>query len=396
MANGDSEPGNGAITGAWSSGQRGEPGTDAPAGGFVQLLTPDGEHVDSVTTADGVTYSVDFTDDEYRELYKDLVTVRRLDAEATALQRQGELGIWASLLGQEAAQVGSGRALRPQDMAFPTYREHGVLYTRGIDPIMPFGLFRGVDQGGWDPNKFKFNTYTIVIGAQTLHATGYAMGITMDGKTGNADGEAVIAYFGDGATSQGDVNEAFVWSGVFHAPIVFFCQNNQYAISEPLERQTRIPLYRRALGYGFPGVRIDGNDVLATFAVTRAALDQARNGQGPTLIEAYTYRMGAHTSSDDPTRYRIASEVESWKAKDPIARLRTFLVKQQLADDTFFGEVDDSARDLALDLRERVLAMPDPQPVTMFDNVYPNGSPEVDLQREQFERYQASFEGSAH
>ncbi|BFU48105.1 pyruvate dehydrogenase (acetyl-transferring) E1 component subunit alpha [Krasilnikovia sp. MM14-A1004] len=373
-----------------------EPGADAPAGGFVQLLTPDGERVDSVTTDDGVTYSVDFTDDEYRELYSDLVTVRRLDAEATALQRQGELGIWASLLGQEAAQVGSGRALRPQDMAFPTYREHGVLYCRGIDPIMPFGLFRGVDQGGWDPNEFKFHTYTIVIGSQTLHATGYAMGITMDGKTGTPDGEAVIAYFGDGATSQGDVNEAFVWAGVFHAPMVFFCQNNQYAISEPLERQTRIPLYRRAAGYGFPGVRVDGNDVLATYAVTRAALDHARNGQGPTLIEAYTYRMGAHTSSDDPTRYRIASEVEAWQAKDPILRLRAFLTKQQLADDTFFAEVDDSAGKIALSLRERVLAMPDPQPVSMFDNAYPHGSPEVDVQRQQFAAYQASFEGSAH
>jgi 2-oxoisovalerate dehydrogenase E1 component alpha subunit len=373
-----------------------ELGVDAPAGGFVQLLTPDGEHVDSVTTADGTTYSIDFTDDEYRELYRDLVTVRRLDAEATALQRQGELGIWASLLGQEAAQVGSGRALRPQDMAFPTYREHGVLYCRGIDPIMPFGLFRGVDQGGWDPNEFKFNTYTIVIGSQTLHATGYAMGITMDGKTGGPDGEAVIAYFGDGATSQGEVNEGFVWSGVFHAPIVFFCQNNQYAISEPLERQTRIPLYRRSAGFGFPGVRIDGNDVLASFAVTRAALDHARNGQGPTLIEAYTYRMGAHTSSDDPTRYRIASEVESWKLKDPISRMKAFLTKQQLAGDDFFGEVDETAGKLALDLRERVLALPDPQPVTMFDNVYPGGSPEVDAQRAQFEQYQASFEGSAH
>jgi pyruvate dehydrogenase E1 component alpha subunit len=205
----------------------------------------------------------------------------------------------------------------------------------------------------------------------------------------------VIAYFGDGATSQGDVNEAFVWSGVFNAPIVFFCQNNQYAISEPLERQTRIPLYRRALGYGFPGVRIDGNDVLATYAVTRAALDQARNGQGPTLIEAYTYRMGAHTSSDDPTRYRIASEVEAWKAKDPIARVKAFLAKQQLADDTFFGEVDEAAKKLALDLRERVLAMPDPQPVTLFDNVYPNGSPEVTAQKAEFEQYHASFEGSA-
>src|SRR4051794_25274332 len=209
MANGDSEV-----------------GADAPAGGFVQLLTPDGERVDSVTTDDGITYSVDFTDDEYRGLYRDLVTVRRLDAEAVALQRQGELGLWASLLGQEAAQVGSGRALRKNDMAFPTYREHGVLYTRGVDPIMPFGLFRGVDQGGWDPLEFRINTYTIVIGSQTLHATGYAMGITMEGKTGGPDGEAVIAYFGDGATSQGEVHQAFVLARGFHPPLGFFLPDN--------------------------------------------------------------------------------------------------------------------------------------------------------------------------
>jgi 2-oxoisovalerate dehydrogenase E1 component alpha subunit len=356
---------------------------------FVQLLTPEGERVDHPS------YTVDFTDQEYRDLYHDLVVVRRLDTEATALQRQGELGIWASLLGQEAAQVGSGRALRTNDMVFPTYREHGVLYCRGIDPIMPLGLFRGVDQGGWDPNEFKFSMYTIVIGAQTLHATGYAMGIAKDGKVGTADGEAVIAYFGDGATSQGDVNEAFVWASVFNAPIVFFCQNNQYAISEPLERQTRVPLYQRANGFGFPGVRVDGNDVLAVYAVTRDALDDARQGQGPSLIEAYTYRMGAHTTSDDPSRYRIASEVEAWQAKDPIARVRTFLEKQGLADAAFFDEVDEEARQTALHLRERVLAMPDPDPMTIFDHVYPHGSPELDRQRELHSAYLASFEGKA-
>ncbi|MFY1674231.1 pyruvate dehydrogenase (acetyl-transferring) E1 component subunit alpha [Plantactinospora sp. WMMB334] len=371
-------------------------GTSPGTGDLVQLLTPEGDRIDKVTWSDGTEYRVDFTDEEYRGLYRDLVLVRRLDTEATALQRQGELGIWASLLGQEAAQVGSGRALRPQDMAFPTYREHGVLYCRGIDPIMPLGLFRGVDLGGWDPNEFKFNMYTIVIGAQTLHATGYAMGVNMDGRTGGDDGEAVIAYFGDGASAQGDVNEAFIWSAVFNSPIVFFCQNNQYAISEPLERQTRIPLYQRAAGFGFPGVRVDGNDVLATYAVTRAALDNARHGQGPTLIEAYTYRMGAHTTTDDPTRYRIASEVEAWQAKDPIARVRAFLGKQGIADDTFFAEVEEQARQEALRLRERVLEMPDPEPLTLFDNVFPNGSPEVDAQREFMARYLDSFEGSVH
>jgi 2-oxoisovalerate dehydrogenase E1 component alpha subunit len=359
----------------------------APDPDFVQLLTPDGELVEHPD------YPVDFTADDLRGMYHDLVVVRKLDAEATALQRQGELGIWASLLGQEAAQVGSGRALRPHDMAFPTYREHGVLYCRGIDPIMPLGLFRGVDQGGWDSAQHRFHMYTIVIGAQTLHATGYAMGITMDGRVGSDDGEAVIAYFGDGATSQGDVNESFIWASVFNAPVVFFCQNNQYAISEPLERQTRVPLYQRASGFGFPGLRVDGNDVLATFAVTRKALDQARLGQGPTLIEAYTYRMGAHTTSDDPTRYRIAAEVEAWQRKDPIKRLRTLLERDRIADADFFAEVDDAAAKQAVELRERVLALPDPDPATLFDNVYPNGSPLLDQQREQFAAYQAGFEG---
>ena len=362
---------------------------------FVQLLDPDGERVEHPD------YSVDFTDDEYRALYHDLVVVRKLDAEATALQRQGELGIWASLLGQEAAQVGSGRALRPQDMAFPTYREHGVLYCRGIDPIMPLSLFRGVDQGAWDSVAYKFNMYTIVIGAQTLHATGYAMGIALDGRIGGGNGsgngdEAVIAYFGDGASSQGDVNEAFVFASVFHAPIVFFCQNNQYAISEPLDRQTRVPLYRRAAGFGFPGVRVDGNDVLASYAVTRSALDSARHGQGPTLIEAYTYRMGAHTTSDDPTRYRIASEVESWQAKDPILRMRRFLDKQGIAGEDYFAEVDAEAAREAVHLRERVLSMPDPDPLSIFDHVYPNGSPLVDRERAQYAEYLASFAGEAH
>jgi pyruvate dehydrogenase E1 component alpha subunit len=365
-------------------------GQTTPEPAFVQLLTPDGERVEHDT------YAVDFTAEEFRGLYRDLVIVRRLDAEATALQRQGELGIWASLLGQEAAQVGSGRALRPADMVFPTYREHGVLYCRGIDPILPLSLFRGVDQGAWDPNEFHFGMYTIVIGAQTLHATGYAMGVAKDGKVGGPDGEAVLAYFGDGATSQGDVNEAFVWASVFHAPIVFFCQNNQYAISAPLERQTRVPLAQRAAGFGFPGVRVDGNDVLATYAVTKAALDDARSGQGPTLIEAVTYRMGAHTSSDDPTRYRIASEVEAWQARDPISRVRAFLDRQQLADRAFFDSVDADAKAQAMHLRERVLSMPDPAPETMFDNVYSGGSPELDEQRAQFSAYQASFEGGEH
>jgi 2-oxoisovalerate dehydrogenase E1 component alpha subunit len=353
---------------------------------LIQLLTPEGERVEHPD------HPLHLTDDEYRELYRDLVLVRRIDREATALQRQGELGIWASLLGQEAAQVGSGRALKPQDMAFPTYREHGVAHTRGVDPLRLLGLFRGVDQGAWDPRERGFHLYTIVIGAQCLHATGYAMGIQRDGKLGGDDGEAVIAYFGDGATSQGDVNEAFIWASVESAPVVFFCQNNQYAISEPLERQTRVPLYQRAAGFGFPGLRVDGNDVLATLAVTRSALDRARYGEGPTLIEAYTYRMGAHTTSDDPSRYRIASEVEAWKLKDPIERVRSFLYRQQLVDDDFFATLERDADALAARVRAGCLAMPDPEPTSFFDHVYAEGSPELDAQRASFTAYLAGFE----
>ncbi|WP_283138998.1 pyruvate dehydrogenase (acetyl-transferring) E1 component subunit alpha [Rhizohabitans arisaemae] len=356
-------------------------GADAPPE-LVQLLTPEGERLDHPD------YHIELTDDEVRGLYRDLVLVRRVDLEAVALQRQGELGIWASLLGQEAAQIGSGRALTDRDMAFPTYREHGVAWCRNVDPVKLLGLFRGVNHGGWDPTEHNFHLYTIVIGSQTLHATGYAMGVQRDG----ADA-AVIAYFGDGATSQGDVNESFIWASVNNAPIVFFCQNNQWAISEPLERQTRIPLYRRASGFGFPGLRVDGNDVFACLAVTRKALEDARSGQGPTLIEAFTYRMGAHTTSDDPTRYRLASELEAWKLKDPIERVKAYLFKNQIAGQDFFDAVDEEAKALGRDVRRRCLEMPDPNPLAIFDHVYAEPHALIDEERAQYAAYLSSFEG---
>jgi 2-oxoisovalerate dehydrogenase E1 component alpha subunit len=359
---------------------------------LVQLLTPEGERVEHPH------YRVDLTDEEYRSLYRDLVLTRRVDVEATALQRQGELGIWASLLGQEAAQIGSGRALALQDFAFPTYREHGVAWCRGVDPLDLLGLYRGVNNGGWDPEARNFHLYTIVIGAQTLHATGYAMGIQRDGAVGSGDpakDAAVIAYFGDGATSQGDVNESFIWASVFNAPVVFFCQNNQWAISEPLEKQTRIPLYQRARGFGFPGIRVDGNDVLATLAVTREALQNARDGNGPTLVEAYTYRMGAHTTSDDPTRYRLAHELETWKLKDPIGRVKAFLSRTGLADQAFFESIEDEADQLARRVREGCLAMPEPDPLSIFDHVYVDQTPELAEQKAGFADYLASFADNA-
>ncbi|GAA2893739.1 pyruvate dehydrogenase (acetyl-transferring) E1 component subunit alpha [Streptosporangium fragile] len=356
-------------------------GAEAPPE-LVQLLTPEGERVEHPD------YDIDLTPDEVRALYRDLVLVRRVDMEAVALQRQGELGLWASLLGQEAAQIGSGRALAETDMAFPTYREHGVAWCRGVDPLNLLGLFRGVNHGGWDPAEHNFHLYTIVIGSQTLHAVGYAMGVQRDGAEA-----ATIVYFGDGATSQGDVNESFIWASVFNAPVVFFCQNNQWAISEPLEKQSRIPLFRRASGFGFPGVRVDGNDVFACLAVTRKALADARSGQGPMLIEAFTYRMGAHTTSDDPTRYRVAAELEAWKLKDPIERVRSYMFKNQIADQEFFEAVDAEADELGRDLRKRCLALPDPEPLAIFDHVYAERHPLMDAERAEFAAYLEGFEG---
>jgi pyruvate dehydrogenase E1 component alpha subunit len=354
---------------------------------LIQLLTPEGQRVQHPD------YPLEVSARELQGLYRDLVLVRRIDTEAIALQRQGELGIWASLLGQEAAQIGSGRALGPQDMAFPTYREHGVAWCRGVDPVQLLELFRGVSHGGWDPAEHKFHLYTIVIGSQTLHATGYAMGIQRDGATGDG-GEAVIAYFGDGATSQGDVNEAFIWASVNNAPVVFFCQNNQWAISEPLERQSRIPLYQRARGFGFPGVRVDGNDVLACLAVTRAALKAAREGQGPTFIEAFTYRMGAHTTTDDPTRYRMAAELEAWKLRDPIERVKAYLLRSGAADASFVDEVDAEADRLGAWLREACRAMPDPDPLSAFEHVYAGSQPVIDAERDTYAAYLDSFAGT--
>jgi 2-oxoisovalerate dehydrogenase E1 component alpha subunit len=360
---------------------------------LVQLLTPEGERVPN-DQYDPLIADVD--DEDIKGFYRDLVLSRRVDTEAVALQRHGELGLWASMLGQEAAQVGSARALRPQDHVFPTYREHAVAWCRDVDPGLLLGLFRGVDQGSWDPRENNFHLYTIVIGAQTLHATGYAMGIQRDGAVGTGDADrdtAVIAYFGDGATSQGDVNESFIWASVFNAPVVFFCQNNQWAISEPLERQTRVPLYKRAAGFGFPGVRVDGNDVLACLAVSRAALKRARDGEGPTMIEAFTYRMGAHTTTDDPTRYRESSELEHWKLKDPVERVKAYLTRSGAADAEFLSTIEDEAESMAEHLRTYCRSLPDPEPTSIFDHVYVEPTPNLVEQRDQMATYLASFVG---
>ena len=372
-------------------------------GDLVELLSPEGvltQHPD---------YPIEVTADLLKGLYRDMVLVRRIDREANALQRQGQLSIWVPLLGQEAAQIGAGRAMAPQDMAFPSYREHGVAWCRDIDPSELLGIFRGTDQTGWNPKEKRFHAYTIVIGNQVLNATGYAMGQKFDGVIGRAGGaespegapdaggpesvdEATIVFFGDGATSQGDVHEGMVFAAAYDAPIVFYCQNNQWAISEPVERQTRVPLFHRSRGYGFPGIRVDGNDVLACLAVTRWALDECRSGNGPVLIEAFTYRMDAHTTSDDPTRYRLADETEAWKLLDPIERVRVHLVRGGLADQAFFDGVDAESAELAARFRAFCVAMPKPEISRIFDHVYTDPHAQVERQRAEFTEYLAGFD----
>jgi len=326
---------------------------------LVQLLTPEGERVE------GSDYESTLNGDEIFGLYRDMVIIRRLCNESTSLQRQGQLALWAPIQGQEAAQIGAGRALGPGDFTFPTYREHGIAWCRGVPPADMLRLFRAVSNGGWDPQKYRHSVPSVVLGSQCLHAVGYAMGIQRDGAE-----EASMAFFGDGASSQGDVLEAFVWAASFNAPVVFFCQNNQWGISTPSSVQSKIPLYHRAHGFGFPGVRVDGNDVLAVYEVSKRALESARVGGGPTLIEAYTYRIGAHTTSDDPTRYRIDAEVEVWKHRDPVERVKALLAREYKVKNADFDAVSQEADTMALQLREDVLAMSRPDPITMFDNAY--------------------------
>jgi len=366
--------------------------TDEGGADLVQLLTPEGVRVPDERFD---AYATDVGVPELQDLYRDMVLVRRFDREANALQRQGQLGIWVPLLGQEAAQIGAGRALQRQDMAFPSYREHGVAWCRGIDPTELLGIFRGTDNGSWDPKATRFHLYTIVIGNQCLNATGYAMGQKFESKVGDGpDAEATICFFGDGATSQGDVHEGFVWSAVYDAPIVFYCQNNQWAISEPTERQSRVPLYKRAQGYGFPGIRVDGNDVLGCLAVTRWALEECRTGNGPVLIEAFTYRMDAHTTSDDPTRYRLADELELWKLKDPIERVRVNLVREHQVEQEFFDGIQAASDELSARFRQFCVDMPAPGPERIFSEVYAEESPLVAAQRDEFLAYHASFDGA--
>jgi 2-oxoisovalerate dehydrogenase E1 component alpha subunit len=360
------------------------PSSDGAATPTIQLLAPDGtrrpdpEHDPWVSDVD---------DDRLLALYEDMVVVRRLDIEATALQRQGQLGLWPPLLGQEAAQIGSARALRPDDFVFSSYRENAVAYCRGVSTTDLVRVWKGTAASGWDPYAVHMATPTIIIGAQTLHATGYAMGCAKDGVDSVA-----VAYLGDGATSEGDVHEAMVFAASYRAPVVFFCQNNQWAISEPVGLQARRAIADRAPGYGIPSLRVDGNDVLAVTAATRIALARARRGDGPTFVEAVTYRRGPHTTSDDPTRYVDPAVHEEWVARDPVLRVERYLTLGGRLTDERAAAVTAHADAAAAEMRAGCYALEAPEPLSVFDHVYTTPTSWLERQRSQYAAYLAMFD----
>ncbi len=324
----------------------------------LQVLAPDGKPVgDTDVGLEGTTL---------RAILRWMLLARRLDRECIALQRQGELTVYPGFEGQEAAQIGSAMALGPDDFVFPTFRELAAALVRGVDPVQYLAYHRGTWHGGpYDPRATRFGPICIPVATQIVHGVGYAMGVKLDGTRACS-----IAYFGDGSASEGDFHEGANLAGVFTAPVILFCQNNGWAISVPTANQTAGEIWKRAEGYGFPGVRVDGNDVLAVYRATKQAAERAYAGGGPTLIEALTYRIGAHSTADDPGRYRDDADVEAARAFDPITRFRTWLVAEEIVDEETIGSWNEEIEEQVLAIREGVIAQPAPPVEWMFDWTY--------------------------
>jgi len=325
---------------------------------------------------------------DLKRLYRAMVLGRRLDERMIKLQRQGRIGTFAPIKGQEASQIGSVFTLGPKDWMVPSFRETASMLWRGWPIEQILAVFAGRLEGGQPGPEQRDLPVTIPVATQLPHAVGLAYGIQYRGEDA-----VVMAYFGDGATSEGDFHEAANFAGVWHVPVVFLCQNNQWAISVPLKKQTNSrTIAQKAGAYGFPGIQVDGNDVLAVYAASREAVDRARAGGGPTLIECVTYRLGVHTTADDPTKYRSEEEVKAWEQKEPLTRFRAYLETKKLLDATVEEQVDEEIARAV----ERFEAMPPADPLGMFDHAYAELPPGLAAQRAELAaRLQAPAEGGA-
>lgn len=304
--------------------------------------------------------------DVLKELYRRMVIARRWDTQVTALTRQGRLSTYPSARGQEASEIGTVAAMQDTDWLFPTYRDSIAVWSRGVPTAELLSGFRGDWHCGWDPNEHRTAPQATPLATQTLHAVGFATAAKLKN-----DPIATVAFIGDGATSEGDAHEGFNFAGVWQAPTVFVIQNNQYAISVPIAKQTRARMLAdRAVGYGIPGYHVDGNDAAAVYTIVSEALERARSGGGPTIIECLTYRMEPHTNSDDPSRYRDAEDVAAWKDKDPIDRLEKYLTAQDAIDDALREEIAKESEDAAAAMRDAMNAEPALDPMELFEHVY--------------------------
>ncbi|MFB6286547.1 MAG: pyruvate dehydrogenase (acetyl-transferring) E1 component subunit alpha [Candidatus Bipolaricaulia bacterium] len=333
----------------------------------------------------------ELSEDQLAEIYRHMLTARIYDERALNMQRQGRLaGTYAPHSGQEGSLIGSAYALEPEDWLFPSYREQAAQVLRGQRWADMLRYWGGIEDGGVPPEGVNNFLVSIPIATQTLHAVGTAWAAKIQG-----DELATIVYFGDGGTSEGDFHEAMNFAGVFDAPTVFFCQNNQYAISVPRNRQTRSEtIAQKAIAYGFPGYQVDGNDALAVYRVTRNAIERARNGEGPTLIEAVTYRMSHHTTADDWTRYRSEEEVEAWKKKDPVTRMRRYLEAKGFWDDEKEEAAQEQAKQEVSEAIEEFENTPQRDIEEIFKYTYAEVPPHLQEQMEEL-RDHLSEQGEA-
>jgi 2-oxoisovalerate dehydrogenase E1 component alpha subunit len=326
---------------------------------------------------ESLQHAVDLSNEQLRTLYRLMALSRRVDRQAINLTRQGALGVYASSHGQEAAQVGAVFALEADDWIFPTYRETVATFARGVDIVEILALFSGSWHCGFDPYEHRVAPLTTPLATQALHATGLAMAARI-----RHDPIVALTFFGDGAASEGDAHEALNIAAVSGAPVVFVVQNNGYAISVPYRLQTKASsIALRAAGVGMPGIRVDGNDVISVYGAVRTAVDRARRGDGPTLIEAVTYRLEPHTTADETSRYRSDDEAAAWLAHDPVALFLRVLRDGQVVDDAFLAEVDAEGEAVAARMRDSLFGAPAGDPREMFDHVYTTPTPQLDAQR---------------